>query len=122
MRWRTFKLDLCALLNRIYKDNHLTIPILDGKDEISNAANKWADAAANAFNKHFEGETITENIGWNCKYNDAAIKVILYHEVLTQIAQILDESGILPIPEVLTTEIPANKKQTANVGYITARK
>ncbi len=112
----------CKRFGVIDEVNHLTIPILDGKDEISNAAKTWADAAANAFNQHFDGETIAETIGWNCNYNDAALKVILYHEVLTKIAQILDDSGILPIPEVLTSEIPANKKQTANVGYITARK
>lgn len=112
----------CKRFGVIDDDNHLTIPILDGKDEISNAANTWATAAANAFNKHFDGENIAETIGWNCKYNDAALKVILYHEVLTQIAQILDESGILPIPEVLTSEIPANKQHTGSVGYITVRK
>ena len=103
------------------ENNRLTIPILDGKDEISRVANSWAEAAANSFAEHFDGENIAEMIGWNCKYNEAALKVILYHEVLTQIAQILDESGILPIPDVLTAEIPTDKKQTASVGYITLR-
>lgn len=111
----------CKKFGVLDDDNHLTIPILDGKDEISKAANLWSKAAANAFMQHFDGESIARTIGWNCKYNEAAIKVILYHEVLTQIAQILDESEILPIPEVLTSEIPANKKHTANVGYITNR-
>lgn len=109
----------CKKFGVIDENNRLTIPILDGKDEISNAANKWAKAAANAFTQHFDGENIAETMDWNCKYNDAALKVILYHEVLTQIAQILDETGILPIPEILTAEIPTDKKHTANVGYIT---
>lgn len=111
----------CKRFGVIDENNRLTVPILDGKDEISKAANLWSKAAANAFKKHFDVVSIAETIGWNCKYNEAAIKVILYHEVLTQIAQILDESGILPIPEVLTSEIPANKKHTANVGYIINR-
>lgn len=111
----------CQKFGVIDYDNRLTIPILDGKDEISKAANLWSKAAANAFMQHFDGESIAETICWNCKYNEAAIKIILYHEVLTQIAQILDESGILPIPEILISEIPANKKHTANVGYITNR-
>ena len=79
------------------------------------------DRLSNSFAEHFDGENIAEMIGWNCRYNEAALKVILYHEVLTQIAQILDESGILPIPEVLTAEIPNDEKQTASVGYITLR-
>lgn len=108
----------CKRFGVIDENNRLTIPILNGNDEMSRAANAWAEAAANAFTEHFDGQIIAEVIGWNSKYNDTALKVILYHEVLTQIAQILDESGILPIPEVLTSEIPVNKKHTANVGYI----
>ena len=111
----------CKRFGVIDENNRLTIPILNGNDEISNAANSWAIAAANSFTDHFDGENIAETIGWNCRYNDAALKVILYHEVLTQIARILDESGILPIPEVLTLEIPTNKKHTASVGYISLR-
>ncbi len=111
----------CKKFGVLDNDNRLTIPILDGKDEISSAANIWARAVADSFNKHFDGQSVAETIGWNCKYNEAALKVILYHEVLTQIASILDEAGILPIPEVLTSEIPANRTHTANVGYIIAR-
>ncbi|MDE6289021.1 MAG: hypothetical protein K2M00_09590 [Muribaculaceae bacterium] len=111
----------CKRFGVIDENNRLTIPILDGNDEISNAANMWSKAAADAFTQHFKGEDIAKTIGWNCRYNEAALKVILYHEVLTQIAQILDETGILPIPEVLTSEIPADKKHTANVSYIINR-
>lgn len=111
----------CQRFGVIDENNRLTIPILDGKDEISKAANLWSKAAADAFMQHFDGKSVAETIGWNCLFNEAAIKVILYHEVLTQIAQVLNESGILPIPEVLTSEIPTNKKHTANVGYITHR-
>lgn len=111
----------CKRFGVFDENNRLTIPILDGKDEISSVANSWAEAAANSFAEHFNGENIAEMVWWNCKYNEAALKVILYHEVLTQIAQILDESGILPIPEVLTVENPTDKKQTATVGYITLR-
>lgn len=111
----------CKKFGVIDDNNRLTVPILDGKDEISKVANLWSKAAANAFMQHFDGGSIAETIGWNCKYNEDALKVILYHEVLTQIAQIFDESGILPIPEVLSSKIPANKKHTANVGYISAR-
>lgn len=111
----------CKKFGVLDDDDRLTIPILDGKDEISKAANVWAKSAANAFTQHFDGGSIAEAIGWNCKYNEAALKVILYHEVLTQIARILDETGILHAPEILTSEIPADKKHTANVGYITLR-
>ena len=102
-------------------NNRLTIPILDGNDEISKAANKWAESSANAFTQHFDGPSVAETIGWNCKYNESTLKVILYHEVLTQIALILDETGVLKIPEVLTAKVPADKKHTANVGYIVPR-
>lgn len=111
----------CKRFGVLDENNRLTIPIINGNDEISDVANSWAIAAANAFTGHFDGENIAKTIGWNCKYNEAALKVLLYHEVLTQIAQILDESGILPIPEVLTSEIPTDKTQTAGVGYITLR-
>lgn len=102
-------------------NNRLAIPILDGQDEISKAANKWAASAAKSFLQHFDGNSVAETIGWNCIYNEASLKVILYHEVLTQISKVLDETGMLRIPEILTSEIPADKKQTANVGYITPR-
>jgi len=108
----------CKKFGVLDDDNRLTIPILDGQDEISKAANLWAKSAANAFTQHFDGASIAETIDWNCNYNEAALKVILYHEVLTQIARILDETGILHVPEVLTSEIPTDKKHTANVGYI----
>lgn len=111
----------CKKFGVLDDNNRLTIPILDGQDEISKAANMLAKAAANTFTQHFDSETIAETIGWNCKYNETALKVILYHEVLTQIARILDETGILQVPEILTSEIPTNKKNTANVGYITTR-
>lgn len=111
----------CIKYGVLDDNNRLTIPILDGNDEISKAAEKWAISAAKSFMEHFDGKSVAETIGWNCKYNEAALKVILYHEVLTQISQVLNESGKLPIPEILTSEIPANKKHTANVGYITSR-
>lgn len=111
----------CKRFGVIDDNDRWTIPILDGKDEISEAANMWSKSAADAVIQHFKGEDIAKTIGWNGKYNEAALKVILYHEILTQIAQILDESGILPIPEVLTSEIPTDKKQTARVGYVTLR-
>ncbi len=111
----------CKKYGVIDKDDRLTIPILDGKDEISNAADTWAKAAANAFKRHFDGLSIAETVGWSCKYNEAALKVILYHEVLTQLARILDETGILPVPDVLTSGIPADKTHTAHVGFITPR-
>lgn len=76
---------------------------------------------ANSFKLHFDGKYIAETIGWNCKYNDAALKVILYHEVLTQIARILEEDEILEVPDVLISEIPEDKTHTANVGYIIRR-
>lgn len=101
--------------------NRLTIPILDGQDEISKAANKWATSAAESFTQHFDANSVAETIGWNCTYNEASLKVILYHEVLTQISNVLDENGLLQIPEILTSKTPANKKQTASVGYITTR-
>lgn len=111
----------CKKFGVLDNDNRLTIPILDGKDEISNAANLWSQAVANSFNKHFDNESIAEIIGWNCKYNEAALKVILYHEILTQVAQLLDEAEIIHVPDVLTSEIPEDKTQTASVGYIINR-
>lgn len=111
----------CKKFGVIDDSNRLTIPILDGDDEISKAADVWAKSAADAFARHFDGASVAETIGWNCRFNEPALKVILYHEVLTQIARILDETGVLPVPEVLTSEIPSDRQQTASVGYITLR-
>lgn len=111
----------CIKFGVIDKDNRLTIPVLGDNDAISKAADTWAGAAANAFTQHFDGPAIAETIGWNCKYNESALKVILYHEVLSQIARVLDERGILSVPDVLTSEMPADRTQTATVGYITSR-
>lgn len=111
----------CRRFGVLDEQDRLTIPILDGKDEISQAADAWAKAAAASFAKHFDGAATAATIGWTCTYNEAALKVILYHETLSKIARLLDETGWLPIPEVLTSEIPADWKQTASVAYITLR-
>lgn len=111
----------CRRFGVLDDNNRLTIPILDGEDGTSKAATIWAKAAADAFTQHFDGTDLADIIGWTCTYNEAALKVIFYHEVLTHIGKILDETGILPVPDILTSEIPADKKQTANTGYITLR-
>lgn len=111
----------CIKFGVIDEENNLTIPILDGKDEISVAADKLARAAADSFALHFDGMEVADIIGWNCEYNEAALKVILYHETMSQISKLLDETGLLPIPEILKSEIPVDKKQTASVAYITLR-
>ncbi len=111
----------CKKYGVLDSNNRLTIPIIDGKDEISKAADVWAKSAAEAFSQHFDGKSIAESINWNCEYNEAALKVILYHDVLTQIDQILNDTGILTIPDILTSQTPSDRKQTANVGYITLR-
>ncbi|MDE5608388.1 MAG: hypothetical protein K2I64_05605 [Muribaculaceae bacterium] len=109
----------CRRFGVMDENDRLTIPILDGQDEISKAANLWAKVAASSFDDHFDGTSLAETIGWNCKYNEAALKVILYHETLSKIDRLLDETGLLPIPEILKSEISADKRQTASVGYIT---
>lgn len=109
----------CQTYGIIDKDRNLSIPVLDGKEIISTAADTLAKSAAASFTKHFDGKKIADVIGWTCNYNEAACKVILYHEVLSAIDKTLNETGILPIPDVLTSKSPADKKQTASVSYIT---
>lgn len=111
----------CKKFGVLDDNDRLTIPVLDGQDATSKAADLWSKAAAASFSKHFDGENIADIIGWSCDYNDAACKVILYHEVLSAIDRTLDESGLLPIPEILKSTVPADKKQTATVAYISKK-
>lgn len=111
----------CRRFGVFDEQDRLTVPILDGTDEISRAADVWAKAAAESFAKYFDGASVADAIGWTCDYNEAALKVILYHETLSKIDGLLDETGLLPIPEILTSEIPADRTQTASVAYVTRR-
>ncbi len=111
----------CRKYGAMDETNRLTIPILDGTDPISLAADKWSKAAAEVFENNFDNREIAHLIGFSDIPNEAACKVILYHEVLTELDRYLDETGLLPIPEVLKSEIPADKTLTGRVAYISAR-
>ncbi|MDE6859609.1 MAG: hypothetical protein K2J65_04260 [Duncaniella sp.] len=111
----------CKTYGVIDDNNLLLIPVLNGQDKISNAADVWADSAAQSFSKHFDGENIANTIDWSGNYNEAACKVIIYHEVLSAIDKVLDTKGVLPVPEILKLNTPSDKKQTASVAYITTR-
>ncbi len=110
----------CHKFGVLDENQRLTIPVLDGNDAISKSAGQWAKAAANSFMQHFDIDSVAGIIGLPSDKETAA-KVILYHEILFEIDKILDETGLLPIPEILTSSIPADKKQTASVAYITTR-
>ncbi len=111
----------CKKYGVIGDDNHFNIPILDGKDSISIAADEWAKSAAREFNNQFDGDSLMKTMGWRGKYNEGALKIMLYHVVLTEIADLLDKSGILPVPSVLTSDIPSDKSLTATIAYITVK-
>lgn len=101
-------------------NDRLTIPVLDGDDEISKSADTWAKSAARSFARHFKVDDIAGIVGLQ-KDKESAAKVIFYHETLFEIDKILDERALLPIPEVLTSKMPADKMRTASVAYITGR-
>lgn len=111
----------CIKFGVMNENEELTMPILDGKDEISKAGEVLAKAAGESFNNLFNGDDISRKIGWTADENDAALKVILYHEVLTELGKYLDESGLVPIPQILNSELPEDKKQTSCVAYISIR-
>lgn len=102
-------------------NNQLTIPILDGQDPISKAADIWAKAAATSFEKAFDEAEIAAIIGLPANRHTATCKVIVYHELLTEIDKYLDSTRLLPIPDVLKAQTPANKTHTARTAYITTR-
>lgn len=98
--------------------DRITIPILNGNDSISRAAHVLAKAASESFIKSFDSNEVADIIGWTNGFNETACKVILYHEVLSAIDKTLDDDGLLRIPEILKSEIPEDRKQTASVAYI----
>lgn len=95
----------------------LMMPVIDSNDSISKSADVWAQAAARSFLQHFDVSDMAETVGLSPEY-EAALKVILYHEILFEIDSILDQTKLLPIPEVLKAKAPADKKETATVAYI----
>ncbi len=95
----------------------LKIPVIDGKNAISKSADAWAQAVAKSFLKHFDAGEMASIIGLKPE-NEAALKVILYHEILFELDKILDDTQLLPIPEILNAKAPEDKKETATVAYI----
>ena len=107
----------CEEYGVIDENGKLRLPVLDGTDAISLSADLWAKAVASSFMRHFNVGDIAAAVGLSPE-NEAALKVILYHEVLFEVDRILDEQGHLKLPEILKVAAPEDKKATATVAYI----
>lgn len=99
------------------ENGRLMMPVIDGNDAISKSADMWAQEAACSFLRHFDVNDMAETVGLSPEY-EATLKVILYHEILFEIDSILDQTKLLPIPEMLKAKAPDDKKKTATVAYI----
>lgn len=107
----------CRRFGFVDDSDLLCVPVLTGTDLISISADEWARAASSSFSRHFDKGLMKTSIGLNIEHENAA-KVILYHEVLSEIDRLLDESGLIPIPSILTSSLPENVVETAQVAYI----
>lgn len=110
----------CTKFGILDDSRKLNIPVLDGEDTISLAAERFAKSVAESFEKHFDTDEIRDIIGLQPHTsNEYVCKVILYHEILAKADRLLDEKELVRIPEVLKTREPSDKKQASTVAYMT---